>query len=70
MRNSIIIGAKIATPILAMGVAAIAGPAAEPAIMAGKAAVMKALNIAGTANIMVGSSAALITDISEYIRNR
>lgn len=69
LRNSVISGLKIATPFLAMGVAAIAGPAATPAIMAGKEVVARALDVAGVVNLMYGSNAALISDITETIRN-
>lgn len=69
LRNSVITGLKIATPFLAMGVAAIAGPAATPAIMAGKEAVSRALDAVGVANLIYGSNAALVTDIVEYIHN-
>lgn len=68
MRNSVISGLKIATPFLAMGVAAIAGPAAAPAIMAGKEAVARALDVAGVVNLMYGSNAALVTDVIENLR--
>ena len=69
LRNSVISGLKIATPLLAMGAVAIAGPAATPAIMAGKEAVSRALDVIGVANLIYGSNSALVTDIVETIKH-
>ena len=54
MRSSVITGLRLATPLLAVGVAAIVGPEAAPLVTAGKVAVSNILTTAGLANTFYG----------------
>lgn len=69
-RNSIITGMKVATPLLAIGLTYALGPDAEPAILAGKEAVRRVLDIATIANLSYGSTAAMISDVSTIAYNK